>query len=126
MLTATRISGRIQRPSTLSVSRPTAPITFSSVPGEAYTGDWAGVQAAPYSTSRIPDGSWILSALLDADGDFQPLLSSNAGATCGDWVGAHVADLATGTIAPVDVSGGILLDDVTVTVGAVVSVVAVL
>ena len=94
-----------------------SPITFSSVPGAAYTGDSAGVQAAPYSTSRIPDGSWILSALLDVDGDFQPLLSSNAGATCGDWVGAHVVDLATGEIAPVDVSGGILLDDVTVTVG---------
>ncbi len=95
-----------------------SPLTFSSVPAEAYTGDGVGVQAAPYSTSRVPDGTWLLTALLDSDGDFQPLLSSNAGATCGDWVGAHLADLATGEIGTVEVSGGVLRDDVTVVVGS--------
>lgn len=94
-----------------------SPLTFASVPAEAYTGAGAGVQGAPYSVSRIPDGRFLLTALLDADGDFQPLLGSNAGATCGDWVGAHLADLTTGTFAEVEVGGGERKDDVTVTVG---------
>jgi hypothetical protein len=95
-----------------------SPLTFASVPADAFTGPDAGVQAAPYAVTRIPDGDWLLTALLDADGDFQPLLSTNAGATCGDWIGGHLADLASDTLAPVHVEGGVALDDVTLVVGA--------
>lgn len=67
--------------------------------------------------SRVPDGTFLLTALMDMDGDFQPLLSSNAGATCGDWVGAHVASVETGEIAPITVSGGVLRDEITIPIG---------
>lgn len=94
-----------------------SPLTFASVPGEAYTGEGAGIQSADYAVTQLADGDYLLNALMDVDGDFQPFLSSNAGATCGDWVGAHVADLATGEPAVVSVSGGVELDDVTIAVG---------
>lgn len=94
-----------------------SPLTFAAVPAEAYTGGGAGVQAGRFALTGVPDGTWLLTALMDMDGDFQPLLSSHAGATCGDWVGAHLADLSTGEPAPVTVGGGVELDDVVVTVG---------
>jgi hypothetical protein len=94
-----------------------SPVTFSSIPASAFTGDGQGLQSAPFAITGVPDGNWLITALLDADGDFQPLLSSNAGATCGDWVGAHITDLTTGDFAPVTVEGGETLDDVPVLVG---------
>jgi hypothetical protein len=51
---------------------------------------------------------------MDVDGDFQPLLTSNAGQTCGDYVGGHVGSLAEGEVQEVTVEGGELLDDITV------------
>jgi hypothetical protein len=95
-----------------------SPVSFAAVSASTFTGDGAGIQAAPYFVTRVPDGAWLLAALMDVDGDFDPLRPyANGGATCGDWVGAHVSDLATGEAAPVTVSGGVLLDDVTVVVG---------
>lgn len=99
-----------------------APSDFGSVPASAYTGlsstgEGGGVQSAPWSLTHVPDGAWILSALLDMDENFQPFLTSNAGATCGDWVGAHLSDIASGTVGTVQVEGGTLLDDVTIVVG---------
>lgn len=99
-----------------------SPLDFTAVAAEEYTGDAAsgvggGIQSAAWALTGVPDGSFLVTALMDADGDFHPLLSSNAGATCGDWVGAHVTDLQTGTFARVAVSGGTLLDDVTIVVG---------
>lgn len=93
-----------------------SPLTFASIPGDRYTGEGAGLQEAPFAVTGVPDGDWLLTALLDADGDFQPFLSSNAGATCGDWVGAHVTDLTTGDFSPVSVAGGEVLDDVPILV----------
>lgn len=98
------------------------PVNFSGVPASAYTGDagsgqGGGMQSAPWSLTKVPDGAWNVNALMDMDGDFTPLLGSNAGATCGDWVGAHLEDLTAGTLGTVQVQGGTLLDDVTVVVG---------
>lgn len=92
------------------------PLDFSMVPQAAFTGSDAGMQAAAWSMAGVPDGSFLLSALVDADGDFHPLLRATAGATCGDWLGAHLEDLA-GTVGTVSVAGGELLDDVTILVG---------
>lgn len=94
-----------------------APLTFVAVPGGAYTGGQAGLQTAPYALTRIPDGAYLLTALMDLDGDFNPFASALAGATCGDWVGAHLQDLVLQQPAPVEVSGGKVLDEVTVVVG---------
>lgn len=103
-----------------------APVDFSTVPPDAFTGDvadgfGAGVQSAPWALTEVADGSYLVTAILDADANFQPLFSVTAGATCGDWVGAHLADLSTGALSPVSVSGGRLLDDVTVVVGSEVT-----
>jgi hypothetical protein len=93
-----------------------APTTFTAIPTAAYSDPAAGLPAAGYAITRLPDGTWLLNALLDTDGDFNPFTSVLAGATCGDWGGAHLADLA-GTPAPVPVSGGQAFDDVTILIG---------
>lgn len=94
-----------------------SPLTFATVPADAFTGAAAGMQSAPWSLTGVPDGTWLVTALMDVDGDFQPFLGSNSGATCGDWLGAHVGDLNDGNVAPITVSGGLLVDDVTVVIG---------
>ncbi len=93
-----------------------APVTFATVPPDAFTGDGAGVQSASYTVGDLEDGTWLVTALIDRDGDFQPLLTATAGASCGDWIGGHIADIASGTLAPVTIAGGERKDDVTVAV----------
>lgn len=94
------------------------PVAFSTVPADSFTGDAAGIQAAKWALSQVPDGQWLVSALMDMDDDFHPLLVSNAGATCGDIAGGHLADLTTREFGLVSVSGGELLDDVTLLVAS--------
>ncbi|MCB9675712.1 MAG: hypothetical protein H6737_11380 [Alphaproteobacteria bacterium] len=97
-----------------------SPVTLATVPAAAYTGEGAGLQAAPFAVTGLDDGTYILQALMDLDGDFNPFDISVSGATCGDVAGAHVTDLVTGTIATVTVQGGQNLDDVTIALGTVV------
>lgn len=90
------------------------PFTFATVPASAFTGDGVGMQGAPFTLTEVPDGTWLVTAVMDVDDDFFPLLDSNAGPTCGDWRGAHLADLATLDVAPVTVAGGERLEGVSV------------
>lgn len=92
------------------------PISFATIPAASFTGEGAGVQSASYALTRVPDGDWLVSALMDADGDFNPFTPVLSGATCGDWLGSHVEDLA-GTPAEVSVSGEHAIHDVTVLIG---------
>lgn len=94
------------------------PVTFTSVPSADFTGDGAGIQSAPYSLTELADGDYLVTALMDVDGDFHPLLSSNTGSTCGDWLGGHVTDLLSATPGVVSVAGGGRVDDVAVFVVA--------
>lgn len=94
------------------------PVAFSTIPAEDFTGDGAGIQSAPWSLSRVPDGDWLVSALMDMDGDFHPLLSSNAGATCGDQAGAHLASVTSSELGVVSVEGGELKDDVAILIAS--------
>ncbi len=87
------------------------PVTFATVPAESFTDGAQGLRSAPFGVYGIPDGDWLFGALMDMDGDFQPLLSSNAGTTCGDWSGGYPADLA-GTSGLISLSGGELVDQV--------------
>jgi hypothetical protein len=95
-----------------------SPITFTTVPASAFTGRDAGVQSAAFTVSNVPDGEYVLTALMDVDGNFQPLYDALAGGTCGDYVGAHLAGLSSTDLGVVDVAGGELLDDVTVIVAS--------
>jgi hypothetical protein len=94
------------------------PVTFAAVPSSAFTGDAAGIQSAPFSVSNIPDGDWVVTAVMDVDGNFHPLTSALAGATCGDVGGAHLTDWESGELASVSVAGGVLVDDVTIVLGS--------
>lgn len=94
------------------------PVSFATIRPTDFTGDAGnGVQAASWSLTNVEDGEWILLGLIDNDEDFQPLLGSNAGSTCGDQSGAYFSDITTSAFANVTVSGGQLVDDVTLLIG---------
>lgn len=93
------------------------PVTFTTVPATAFTGDGAGLQAASYAVTNLPDGRYILNGLMDIDGDFNPFVTAMAGATCGDIAGTHLTDLVNQQAAVVEVSGGELKDNVTILLG---------
>lgn len=92
------------------------PVNFDAIPASAFSGDGTGVVSAPFALTDVPDGTFLVTALADQDGDFNPLVSIAGGSTCGDMVGAHLADLVTGDIGAVTVAGGELQSDVTVAV----------
>ncbi len=90
------------------------PVTFAAIASADFTGASAGIQTAPFALTRIPDGQYLVSALMDVDEDFAPSPSILGGASCGDWLGAHVTDLVSADLATVTVAGGELLQDVSV------------
>lgn len=98
-----------------------SPVTFTAVGADAFTGGDATLRSAPFHVTNLPDGDYVLGALTDLDGDFQPLAGVLAGATCGDWSGAHLASLATTDFGTVHVAGGHRVDDVSILVGAPVT-----
>lgn len=94
------------------------PITFSTIPASEFTqGETDGTMSAPFYLSGLADNTYIVGALVDVDGNFHPLVDFMAGSTCGDWAGAHLADL-TGKLARITVEGGTLTDNITVVVAA--------
>jgi hypothetical protein len=94
-----------------------APLTFAPVPAHTYTGAGAGIQSAPFAVTGLENGSYLVNALVDNDGDFNPFVSALAGATCGDWVGTHVQEVTGTDPAVVTVRGGKQRHDVTVVAG---------
>jgi len=93
------------------------PVNMAAVSPDDFTGG-GELQSGSFILTNVPDGEWLLTGLMDADEDFHPLLTVGAGSTCGDVVGAHVVDIASGELAPVSVAGGTRLDDVTVALAA--------
>lgn len=99
-----------------------APLTFTTVAASSFTRPGAGIAAAPYTLTSLPPGDYLLQALMDLDGDFNPFVDVAAGATCGDVAGAHVTDLATAEPAVVTLPASTRLDDVSIVIGSVVSI----
>ena len=97
-----------------------APVNMAAVSPDDFSGG-GDLQSGSYILTNVPDGEWLLTGLMDADDDFHPLLTAGSGATCGDVVGAHVVDIASGELAPVSVAGGTRLDDVTVALASEVT-----
>jgi hypothetical protein len=96
------------------------PIAFATVPADAFS-QRAGLFEAFYEVSvpGVPSASVLVTALVDVDEDFFPLppfSDVTAGATCGDYLGAHVADLTTGAFAPVEIAANERADGVAVIV----------
>lgn len=93
------------------------PITVGTVPADRFTATGTGELSAPYSVSNVPDGDYVITALMDVDRNFGPLVDAMGGATCGDVVGAHLADLQTGALGVVSVAGGDLAAGVPIILG---------
>lgn len=93
------------------------PATLTTVPAAAFTGG-DGVQAAAYTLTDVPDGDWLITGFADVDGDFHPTIDALGGATCGDVVGGHLADLGGTALAAVSVADGALADGIAVTLGS--------
>ncbi|MDP2312282.1 MAG: hypothetical protein Q8P41_05200 [Pseudomonadota bacterium] len=93
------------------------PVSFATIPAAAFTSAGAdGVRSAAWALTNVPDGHWLVSALVDTDGNFNPITTSNSGSTCGDWSGAYYTDATSYVPAVISVSGGELLDGLTVSV----------
>lgn len=100
------------------------PVTFSIVSGDAFTGDQAGIQSAPYAVPYLADTTaetgfeqgYLVTVLMDTDGNFNPFADALGGSTCTDWLGEHKATLSDPYPVPVFVEGGELKDDVTITI----------
>lgn len=93
------------------------PVALASISKDAFSGG-AGVQSAPFALTEVPDGTWLVTALLDVDQDFHPLVTATAGATCGDMLGAYLSDIETGELGVVEVAGGGLVEGLTVAVAS--------
>lgn len=91
------------------------PVALATVSPESFTGSSASIQSAPWTMTGLGDGTYLIGALYDVDGDFSPILPILAGGTCGDLAGGHPADLA-GTTGVVTVEGGEWVDDVALAV----------
>jgi hypothetical protein len=92
------------------------PVNFATVPAESFEQDLNGLLSAEFAVPLLPDGTFLVSALMDLDADFHPLIAGGAlaGSTCGDWVGAYVDDVLDPQLVPVSVSGGRVLSNITV------------
>ncbi len=80
------------------------PVDLASVP-DAWTRPTEGAMAsAPWTMTGVEDGTWLLTGLVDVDGDFNPAFDFTAGATCGDLPGAFLGSPTDDTPLPLAVS----------------------
>ncbi len=95
-----------------------SPINFATIPGDDFTADPDGLRSANYTLTNVPEGAWLLTALMDRDANFHPLVPTLAGATCGDLTGGRLSGLGQPVLEPLEVSGGDLFDNVALLMGA--------
>ncbi|HHO51455.1 MAG TPA: hypothetical protein ENK18_11410 [Deltaproteobacteria bacterium] len=98
-----------------------APVTFATVPRASYSTDSAGIRASSYTITQLPAGDYLLNALMDTDGDFNPFTPALAGATCGDWLGSHLASLEDALPATLSIEAGEAYSDIPIFLGAQVT-----
>jgi hypothetical protein len=93
------------------------PADVAAFTSSAWT-DVDGLPTAPWQLVGVPDGTWLLTTLIDEDRDFNPFYDFTLGSTCGDRTGAYLADLGTGTPQPLTTTGPRVIDDLTLMAGA--------
>lgn len=97
-----------------------SPLTFTTVPASAFTSDGAGLSSAPYAVPYLPDtndstgyvAGYLVTALMDTDGNFNPFAPMLGGSSCTDWIGEHSDQIGSPFPTPVLVEGGESLDNV--------------
>lgn len=92
-----------------------SPVTFSSVDPADFTGE-NGVLSAPFGLSSLPDGTYYIRALVDADWDFSPLAVATTAASCGDEAGGYVSSLDGIELGTVTVQAGELVENISILV----------
>jgi hypothetical protein len=83
------------------------PLALATVPAATFTATGAQ-RSAPFRLPGLADGNYLLLGLLDADGDFSPVVGALSQPSAGDFTG--------GAAAPVPVQGG-LTEGVSVVIG---------
>jgi hypothetical protein len=69
------------------------PVDLATVPNSAWNRPVkGGIEVAPWSMTGVGVGFWWITALVDVDNDFNPFYDFTISATCGDRLGAFVAD----------------------------------
>jgi hypothetical protein len=94
-----------------------SPETFTTVPGFEFTKGTEGTRSAPFAFTDVPDGSWVITGLMDGDRNFHPSVPTLAGATCRDVIGLFPDSLSSTELGVVDIAGGELVRDITVLLG---------
>ncbi len=92
----------------------TGPVDFATINSTEFNGSVESGFNAPFAVTEVPDGDYIIETIMDVDGDFSPLSFTLAGATCGDWLGAHYETAGSSTKGVVAASGGTMTTDVSV------------
>jgi hypothetical protein len=102
-----------------------SPATFSTVSRDAWSyatyADVDGVASAAWSMTNVPPGDYLITALVDNDGDFNPFpgISDYAGgATCGDQTGAYVASATASGPLPVRLETAQNIEELSLLVGS--------
>jgi len=93
------------------------PVVADAIGAEQFS-QAAGIESGAFWLTHLPDDEYLVTALMDVDGNFNPFVGTLAGATCGDWVGLHTTDLTSGIPSVVAVSGGQIVQDVPVVIGS--------
>lgn len=114
-------------------ARPPPPAGLGSPLNLAIAGEWGalesadtglpgqGVASAAWSMTGVSSGTYLLSALVDNDGDFNPFpgISDYAGgATCGDQLGAYLYTSADSSPLPFTVQAPDRIDNVDILVSS--------
>ena len=101
------------------------PVAFSTVPSSAWgaasgprLGTSAeGVVSAPWTITGLESGTYIVTALVDNDGDFNPFFPDFAfGASCGDQIGGYLLDADSQELLPIAVEAPDHLDGISLLV----------
>lgn len=95
-----------------------SPATFTTVPGTEFTRSPDGTRSAPFAFTNVPDGSWVISAVMDGDRNFHPSVPTLAGASCRDVIGVHPQSLSSPDLGVVEVSGGEIVEGIAVLLAA--------
>lgn len=94
-----------------------SPVALDTVAGASFGGEPGGVRAGDFFLTRLADGDYVLSGLMDTDHNFDPFVTALAGSTCGDWAGPLTEDLGAPAADVVSVAGGEWRDGVTIVLG---------